>query len=116
MGNRLAGHLPTGLELLLELAIGPPGTIVGEQHPGRPAGANQALKDFNDSVTAERGVYFDGEARARKVVDDSVDAEAATVLQDIDDEVERPALLDASRRRVQPVDALHVRGIAFALE
>src|SRR5262249_51391917 len=102
-----------------------------------PARVDQALQHLSNTPPADRGIDVDRQAGAREIVDNGQNAKAPAVVEHIDDEVERPALIDPGRRaepghaarhappafatadgeallRIEPIDALEIDGKAFA--
>src|SRR5262249_40018132 len=112
------------------------GAVVGDQHRGLAARVEQALQYLNDTPPSDRGIDVDRQARTGEIVDDRQNAKAPTVVEYIDDEVERPALIDAGGRaeprhaashaaptlatahgeallRIEPIDTLEIDGKPF---
>ena len=73
--------------------------VVGDQLGRCPPRFDQALQHLGNTTATDRGIDVDREARTGEIVDHGEEAKAPAVIEHIEDEVERPALIDAGRRR-----------------
>src|SRR5437764_13120137 len=73
--------------------------VVGDQPRRCPARFDEALQHLGNAATTDRGVDVDRKTRTGEVVDHREDAKASAIIEHIEDEIERPAFIDAWRRR-----------------
>ncbi len=83
------------------------GPIVRDQDCRRPARLDESLEDLDDPPPADGGVHFDGQAGPREIIHHGQQANPAAILQGVEQEVQRPALVDPAwdRQRCPADDA-----------
>src|SRR5207253_3018169 len=60
---------------------------------------DEALQHLGNAATTDRGVDLDRKTRTGEIVDHREDAKAPAIIEHVEDEIERPAFIDARRRR-----------------
>src|SRR6266446_7761259 len=114
------------------------GSIVRDEHRRARARLDEPLEHLDHSPAADRRVHFDRQTGPREVIHHRQKPDAAAVFQGVQQEVERPALVDPRRPRqrrpagdaapaapsayreavvaIQAVDPLEIQAIALPSE